>query len=119
MSERVWNGAAGKTWPDFEERLAVTDAMLENLARTVHWTYQGLSNAEERMFEKSFTLTMTAAEAGTIRYTIDGKPPTAESPEYKAPVTIEQAGYVRAGLFNGAGKQVGPLSEDHFRKVGK
>ncbi len=119
MSERVWNGAAGKTWPDFEERLVVTDAMLENLARTVHWTYQGLSNAEERMFEKSFTLTMAAAETGTIRYTLDGKPPTAESPEYKAPITVEQAGFVRAALFNGVGKQVGPLSEDHFRKVGK
>ena len=119
MSERVWNAAAAKTWPDFQKRLAVTDAILENLTRTVRWKYEGLSNVEERMFDKSCTLTMTAAEPGKIRYMLDGKPPTAESPEYKTPVTIEQTTYVRAALFDNAGKQVGPLSEDHFRKTGK
>jgi len=119
MSERVWNGAAGKTWPDFQQRLAVTDALLESLARTVQWKCEGLSNVEERMFDKSVTLTMTAAEPGKIRYTLDGKPPTAGSPEYQTPVTIEQPGFVRAALFDGTGKQVGPLSEDHFRKTGK
>lgn len=118
MSERVWNPKAGKTWPDFQKRLAVTDAILEKLVHTVHWKCEGLSNVEERMFQQPFTLTMTADERGKIRYTLDGKVPSAESPEYKAPVTVSQTGFVRAALFDAAGKQVGPLTEDHFRKEG-
>ena len=35
------------------------------------------------------------------------------------PAIIEQPGFVRAALVDGAGKRVGPLSEDHFRKTGK
>ncbi len=119
MSERVWNLDAKKTWPDFQKRLAATDAILENLVRTVHWKYAGLSNVEERMFDKSVALTMTADTPGKIRYTLDGKPPTPESPEYKEPVTLDQPAFVRAALFDSAGKQVGPLTEDHFRKAGK
>jgi hypothetical protein len=71
------------------------------------------------MFDTSFTLAMTAGEPGRIRYTLDGKVPTAESPEYKDPLTINQPTMVRAALFDPAGKQVGPLTEDHFRKAGK
>ncbi|MCX6874819.1 MAG: family 20 glycosylhydrolase [Verrucomicrobia bacterium] len=119
MSERVWNMAAGKTWPQFQKRLAVTDALLEKLVHTVHWKCVGFSNVEERMFDASFTLTMTADEPGTIRYTLDGKAPTATSPEYKDPLTIAQPTFVRAALFDAAGKQAGPPTEDHFRKAGK
>jgi hexosaminidase len=119
MSERVWNQQAGNTWPRFQQRLAATDALLEQLVHTVHWKCAGFSNVEERMFDTSFTLTMSAGEPGTIRYTLDGKVPTAESPEYKTPLTIGQPTMVRAALFNPAGKQVGPLTEDHFRKAGK
>jgi len=119
MSERVWNQQAGKTWPQFQNRLAATDAILEKLVHTVHWKCDGFSNVEERMFDNSFTLTMTADEPGKIRYTLDGKAPTDASPEYKDPLTINQPTMVRAALFDPSGKQIGPLTEDQFRKTGK
>jgi len=119
MAERVWNPQAGKTWPDFQKRLAATDALLENLVRTVHWKCDGLSSVEERMFDHSFTLTMSAAAPGTIRFTLDGKAPTAESPAYAAPLAIDKPTFVRSALFDSSGKQVGALTEDHFRNTGK
>lgn len=119
MSERVWNQQTGKTWPDFQKRLAATDALLEQLVHTVHWKCDGLANIEERMFDASFTLTMSAEEPGKIRYTLDGKAPTEASPECQAPLIINQPTMVRAALFDSTGKQVGPLTEDHFRKAGK
>ena len=119
MSERVWNTQAGKTWPDFQNRLAATDALLEKLVRTVHWTCDGLTSVEERMFATSFTLAMSAATPGTIRFTLDGKAPTPESPAYTAPLTIDKPTFVRSALFDDAGKPVGPLTEDHFRQTPK
>jgi hexosaminidase len=119
MSERAWNPQAGTSWPDFQKRLAATDALLEQLVRTVHWKCENLANVEERMFDNSLTLTLSAATPGTIRYTLDGKAPTPESPVYAAPLTIAQTTFVRSALFDAAGKQVGPLTEDHFRKAGK
>ncbi|MCF7734358.1 MAG: family 20 glycosylhydrolase [Akkermansiaceae bacterium] len=119
MSERVWSPEAGKSWPDFQQRLAAADAILGHLVHQVRWTCEGFSNVEERLFDASLTLTMTAAAAGTIRYTLDGKAPTAESTVSTSPLVIDQTTFVRAGLFDSADKQVGGLTEDHFRRAGK
>ena len=119
MAERVWNPQAGKSWPDFQHRLAATDALLERLVHTVHWQCDGLASVEERMVEHSLTLTMSAAVPGTIRFTLDGKAPTADSPAYSSALTIDQQTFVRSGLFDATGKLLGSLTEDHFRKTGK
>ncbi|MEI7901557.1 MAG: family 20 glycosylhydrolase [bacterium] len=119
MGERVWNKEAGKSWPDFQRRLAATDVLLGKLVHTVQWKCEGFSNVEERTFDTSFTLTMTADAPGTVRYTLDGKAPTAESAAYAAPLVIDKATCVRAALFDASGKQVGALTEDHFRQTGK
>lgn len=115
MSERIWNRDAGKTWPDFEQRLDATEALLDRLIHTVRWTCEGLADVEDRLFDKSFTLTMASDLPGTIRYTLNGKIPTATSPAYESPLTIDQPTFVRAGLFDGEGKQTGWVTEDHFR----
>jgi hexosaminidase len=119
MSERDWNMDAGKSWPNFQKRLAATDALLEKLVHTVHWKGEGFSQVEERIFDRSLTLTLTATLPGTIRYTLDGKAPTSASPVYTAPLTIDKATFVRAALFDAAGKQVGAFTEDHFRQTTK
>ena len=119
MSERVWNQQTGKSWPQFQKRLAATDSILEKTAHTVHWQCDGFSNVEERMFATSFKLAMTADQPGNIRYTLDGKVPTEASPVFKDPLSIEQPTTVRAALFDSSGKQVGPLTEDNFRKAAK
>ncbi len=119
MSERDWNTEAGKSWPNFQKRLASTDAILEKLVHTVHWTCNGLSNVEERMFDASLTLTMSADGPGTIRYTLDGSAPTPGSSAYTTPLMLDKPTFVRAALFDAAGKQVGRLTEDHFRQSGR
>ncbi len=116
MSERVWNEQTGKSWPDFQRRLAATDALLGSLVHQVRWTCQGLSNVEDRRFATRLTLTMAAAP-GTIRYTLDGKAPSVTSPAYTTPLVIDQTTMVRAGLFGAAGALVGGLTEDHFRRA--
>ncbi len=119
LSERNWSVDGGRSWPNFQQRLATTDALLEQIVHVVHWTCDGLSNVEERMFERSFALTMRADEPGTIRYTLDGKIPTVESPAYTGPVTVDKPTFVRATLFDAAGGRMGALTEDHFRQSGK
>jgi hexosaminidase len=118
MSERAWNNDAGKSWPNFQKRLAETDPLVGALVHTVRWTCEGYSNLEERIFDTSLKLTMTAATPGTIRYTLDGKAPTAESPAYTAPVVLDKTTFVRAALFDAAGVQLGGLTEDHIRRAG-
>ncbi|MCX6873702.1 MAG: family 20 glycosylhydrolase [Verrucomicrobia bacterium] len=58
---------------------------------------------------KAFPRVLTRNQHGGQPYT----------PEYQTPVTTGQPGLVRAARFDGAGKQVGPLGEDHLRKTGK
>lgn len=116
MAERAWNTGAGKDWPNFQQRLAATDAILGKLVHRVHWTCSGFSNAEDRIFDTTLNLAMAADPAGTIRYTLDGKVPVAGSPAYTAPLTIDKTTFVRAGLFDSSGNQLGPLTEDHFRR---
>jgi len=119
MSERVWNNDAGKGWPDFQQRLAQADALLDGLVHKVGWKCEGFSNVEDRIFDTSLTLTMSATAPGTIRYTLDGRAPTAESPAYSAPLVLDKTTFVRAGLFDAAGVQAGGLTEDHLRRAGK
>ena len=117
MAERVWNPQAGKSYPHFQKRLAATDAILEKSTHTVHWQCDGLTNIEDRIFAASLKLTLTTDQPGQIRYTLDGKPPTATSPAYNDPLTISQPTTVRAALFDPSGKQSGPLTEDNFRQT--
>jgi len=115
MSERVWSTGGDKDWEDFQKRLAASDAVLEQLVHTVHWETEGLADIEDRMFDAPFSITMKSEEPGTIRYTLDGKVPTTESPVFNSPVQISKPTFVRSALFDADGKQVGDLTEDYFR----
>ena len=44
-------------------------------------------------------LTAAPTFAGTIRYTLDSKPPTATSPEYREPIAVSAATTLRAAVF--------------------
>ncbi|MCM1335701.1 MAG: chitobiase/beta-hexosaminidase C-terminal domain-containing protein [Bacteroides sp.] len=51
-------------------------------------------------YEKGVTLTLsTTLENGVIRYTTNGKAPTAGSPEYTAPIALNKSATVSAAVF--------------------
>lgn len=60
----------------------------------------------------------TDRPAYSIRYTTDGSEPTVNSPEYKAPFSFEQQGFVRASVFAEDGKQ-GEISTVAFEQCKK
>jgi hexosaminidase len=57
-------------------------------------------------FDDPVMVTLKSGAPGTIRYTVDGKPATAESPAYTQPVRIEKQTSINAALFVD-GKAVG------------
>jgi len=117
LSERIWSMGAGRSWENFKTRLMETDAKVEPLVHVVHFDAGKLANPEDRKFERSMTLKMSAHETGTIRYTLNGALPDAKAETYSQPLTIEQNTTVRAAFFDGSGKQMGPATEDVFESL--
>jgi hypothetical protein len=132
MSERIWNPEAGRTYADFAARAAKTDALLDRLLGRVDIQVEGLSGRERQgycYFWDPITVKLSCPAIGTIRYTLDGSEPAAESPTYAKSFTLtkEQARpeklffnsrtkrydatgnvvYVKARIFDAAGKPVG------------
>jgi hypothetical protein len=62
------------------------------------------------------TVTLTSTMKGQIRYMLDGKEPTDQSPAYTAPIKIEKSATVVAGLFID-GKRAGELWRQGFNYV--
>lgn len=54
-----------------------------------------------------FRLTLTSRAGGTIRYTTNGSLPTAASPVYAEPISIEQPAVIQAQLFDETDQPVG------------
>ncbi|MBO9627417.1 MAG: chitobiase/beta-hexosaminidase C-terminal domain-containing protein [Microbacterium sp.] len=61
-------------------------------------------------------VTLSAASAAEIRYTLDGTTPTASSPLYSAPVTISKTATLTAVAFSGA-QESAPLSRGYVIKT--
>ena len=67
-------------------------------------TYAGYApmpvfSSEGGYVESGFTLSITAPENVTVRYTTNGKEPTASSSVYKKPVTVKKSTVVKAVAF--------------------
>ena len=91
MSERVWNPDADRTFADFAARAAAADQLLNRLLGLVEVREEGLSGRERggfHYFWEPITVRLAAPPIGAIRYTLDGKDPTAESPAYAAPLVL-------------------------------
>lgn len=132
MSERIWNPDAGKTFADFASRAANTNKLLDRVLGFVNVEAKGLLGKQNRDFEyfwDPITVTLSGPAIGTIRYTLDGKDPTATSPKYNGPIKVSKENthseklfhnsrtkkfedqgdvvYVKARVFDGAGKPIG------------
>jgi hexosaminidase len=109
MAERIWNPAAGRTYEDFERRLAANDRLLDLLVHHFTVRADGLTGLGESRFTKPLTLTLTLSPAvqGTIRYTLDGKAPSAGSPPCTEAIRIAATTDFKAQAFDAGGKPLG------------
>ncbi|MCY2929447.1 MAG: family 20 glycosylhydrolase [Planctomycetota bacterium] len=116
-----------RDYSDFGRRLRRTDVTLDALLTGVQvtespdpvarWMEAGGNPDGEGpptlfMLAAPFKVTMTAPGDCTIRYTLDGKDPGADSPRYEAPFTISEArgserAMLRAAAFDAVGKPIG------------
>jgi hypothetical protein len=117
FGERTWNPGAGKSWEDFQRCFAHTDHLLDLLFCPVNASVTGLTVQEgslradpfysDSRFADKLVVTMNPVLPGTtVRYTLDGKPPLADSPAYTEPITLTRSALVWAKVFDAAGKEV-------------
>lgn len=109
MSERIWNPGAGKPYADFAGRLAQTDRLLDHLVHRFGVQAEGTLGSGDHRFDNLVTLSRVASPGtvGTVRYTLDGKEPTLESPVFTSPVRLTNTTPVKMRLFDSGGQAVG------------
>ncbi|MCY2931492.1 MAG: family 20 glycosylhydrolase [Planctomycetota bacterium] len=104
--ERTW-GPFNEIEPDYKARMARQNARADAIYRPVKYALDG-EVTKHRTFAAPATLTLSARAAGLqIRYQLDGNEPTAHSPLYEKPFRAAESLYLRAGLFDAGGRQVG------------
>ncbi|MGV3618844.1 MAG: family 20 glycosylhydrolase [Fimbriimonas sp.] len=109
MAERVWNPGAGRPFEDFKTRHESVDARLDRLIHPVRIVTGRLNPKGEHDFDvPTFTdplpVRLSAPAGHAIHYTLDGTPPTRQSPVYEGPLLLKETTTVRAiaaGHLNG------------------
>lgn len=94
---RVLNG--GADWGIFK----VPSPELSNELQTAYSAYANRPDFDvpPGFYQDSVVVTLTNNEPGaTIRYTLNGKPPKANSPVYTGPITIKQTSVLKAVAFS-------------------
>lgn len=104
LSEVVWSAKEKKNWPDFARRIRAhflrLDALGVNYAKSYFDVSASYANGK---------VGLSAVEpALQIRYTTDGKEPSAASPTYSESFAISKSTTVKAAVFE-KGKQMGKV----------
>jgi len=117
MSERTWNAAVRPERPFawFARTLARTDSSLQAVLSPVTIEARGLRfpaldeghYGEEYWFDDTLAVALAADPSLVVRYTLDGTPPTAESPRYARPIAVAATTHLRARAFTPASEPVG------------
>jgi hexosaminidase len=107
LAEVAWSAAKRRDWPDFLERLVPMFARY----RAFGLNYSDSVFAPAAHFSRSaggYTVALSnqaqssAAAISEIRYTLDGRDPTAESTRYETPPMVSRGAEIRAAAFVGA-----------------
>ncbi|KRC82471.1 beta-N-acetylhexosaminidase [Sphingomonas sp. Root241] len=109
IAEITWSAKEKRDFPSFLTRL---DPQIQRWRRSgvevadsafaVGFQLRGTRGDALRANRASVALA-TQAPYGTIRYTLDGKVPTAKSPVYKAPLSLKPGVAIQAAAFDAAG----------------
>ncbi len=117
MIERIWNPAAGRSYDDFERRLACSDLLLDLLHKfTVQ--AEGLCSFGSNHFQRELQLALTLSPAvkGKIRYTLDGTDPTAKSPASTGTIRLDKTTDFKAQAFDADNKPLGCLRSTKYER---
>jgi hypothetical protein len=118
MIERIWNPAAGRSYGDFERRLACSDRLLDLLLHKFAVQAEGLGSFGSNRFPRDLRLTLTLSPAvkGKIRYTLDGADPTAKSPAYAGTLRLDKTTDFKAQAFDADGQPLGCVRWTHYER---
>jgi hexosaminidase len=102
LAEVAWTPPALRSWPDFLERLVP----MFTRYRAFGLNYSDSVFAPAAQISRNaggyaVILSSQARALGEIRYTLDGREPTAQSPRYDAPLTVPSGAEIRAAAFVG------------------
>ncbi len=99
IAELGWSAPERRDWPDFVKRLATQfgryDALKIPYADSA---FAVQANTFYTTVQANVTLT-NQTSFGDIRYTLDGREPTPQSPRYQGPLTVSLPGALRAATF--------------------
>lgn len=109
IAEITWSGKDKRDFTGFVTRLQPQIARwrrsgmeVADSAFAVDYKLQGTRGDALRSGQAKVALA-TQTGFGTIRYTLDGKQPTAKSPAYKGPLTLKPGTTVTAAAFDASG----------------
>ena len=114
IAETGWFGGENKDYEDFTRRLEwhLGRLDLEGVGYCKAFFDPFIELHPDTAFDKVVTMTVDAPGA-EIRYTLDGSTPTATSPIYELPFTINRSQVVNAAAFR-EGKQIGRTKTKYF-----
>ena len=116
VSERSWCTPASQSFAEFQSQFAHTDAVIERLLHSVSIQVQGKLIDNENTFTEPLTISLHAHRPGlTLKYTLDNSLPNDRWQTYLGPFNVDRTVFVRAGLFDDAGRQQGRLVGGWFR----
>lgn len=109
IAEMTWSAKDRRDFASFLDRVQPQIARwhrsgmeVADGAFAVGYQLQG-SPGDALRANKATVALATQAPYGTIRYTLDGREPTAKSPAYKAPLTLKPGLTIRAAAFDKSG----------------
>ena len=101
IAELGWSPPARRDWPDFARRLAAQVTRYDAL-RIPHSDSAFAVRAITTFAATLATVELsTQVKYGDIRYSLDGRDPTAQSPRYQGPLNVPLPGELRAATFAG------------------
>lgn len=110
LAERTWNRDLRLG------TIAVRDDLVDRLIGGVRFVAKSPLVRDENTFEDPLTLELVADPGLTIRYRLDNRAPSVESPIYEKPLVLEDSAWIRAAAFDASGRQVGPVTGSWYSR---
>jgi len=100
MAEIAWNHDRKRDYREYAARSSDAEKVRRRAFYPVEIVTGALAVPEDGVFHDRTRVSLrTGDRPGEIRYTLDGHEPTAHSPLYREPLTVQRSAVIRAALF--------------------